>query len=70
MPPISKSHEIEIRRREVRDLKIHCARERQRLSQTVLDLINHCQQNIISDPLIHRVKDNPFNEKRWMCRMF
>uniref|UniRef100_A0A146MII8 G protein gamma domain-containing protein n=1 Tax=Schistosoma mansoni TaxID=6183 RepID=A0A146MII8_SCHMA len=70
MSPISKQYEIEIRRREVRDLRIHCACERQKFSRTVLDLINYCQQNILSDPLIHRVKDNPFNEKKWTCGMF
>ncbi|KAH8864059.1 guanine nucleotide-binding protein G(I)/G(S)/G(O) subunit gamma-3 [Schistosoma japonicum] len=70
MPPTSKPYEIEIRRREVHDLRIHCGRERQRLSRTVIDLITYCQKNILSDPLIHRVKDNPFNEKKWICGIF
>lgn len=70
MSPISKQYEVEVRRREVRDLRIHCACERQKFSRTVLDLINYCQQNILLDPLIHRVKDNPFSEKKWMCGMF
>ncbi|GAA53577.1 hypothetical protein CLF_110550 [Clonorchis sinensis] len=61
--------ELEHKRREVSDLRIHYSCERQKLSRTLKDLIDFCQQNSPSDPLIHRVKDNKFVEKRWICSM-
>ncbi|VDP93689.1 unnamed protein product [Echinostoma caproni] len=61
--------ELENKRREVYDLRIHYSLQRHKVSASLKDLIDYCQQNTASDPLINRVKDNPFVEKKWLCEL-
>ncbi|KAA3679893.1 uncharacterized protein DEA37_0010370 [Paragonimus westermani] len=54
MGPVNVLIDLENKRREVYDFRIHYSCERQRLSHTLKDLIDFCQQMSTSDPLLHR----------------
>lgn len=45
-------------------LKIHANIERQPVSRTTKDMIEHCHKNIAQDPLVFPIKENPFKEKK------
>lgn len=48
----------------VEDLRMLAKLDRMPLNKTIKDLIQYCEANLPSDPLVHPVKDNPFKEKR------
>lgn len=51
---------------EVERLRIHCNQPRLKLSQTIREMIQYCEQNMAYDHLIHPDKENPFKPKK-MC---
>lgn len=51
-------------REEVGSLQRHYKVQRVRLSKTLGELIQYCNDHMNQDPLIFPVKENPFKEKK------
>ena len=64
MPYQNKSEQIQKKKTERDNLKIHYEMKRAKISATVKEMKDFCQSRMADDPLIYPVKDNPFREKK------
>lgn len=64
MPLVDREAQCEQRRLEIAHLKNNLNINRMKLSRTITELINYCDQHAQADPLLYPRRDNPFKEKK------
>lgn len=56
-------------REEIKQNKAYLEMDRMKVSQTIKDLVEHCEANYQSDLLLNPVRDNPFRPKKSFCQI-
>lgn len=64
---MGRRQDIELKREELRALRVHARINRMNLSKTLFELGEFISQHERNDPLLNPPKDNPFREKKIAC---
>lgn len=64
MPFQSKNDQVIKLKNQREQMTLHLKIDRVRMTKTLPEMIQFCNQRIMEDPLVHPVKENPFKEKK------